>query len=157
MAQGEIIFIYLSSISYIVLLLLSLPCMPQDSGHFTCGCLMSNSRYLLTGVSDGCLMLWDIKNKNPTKTFEVKKLYHSLFQLCFFLNVQAHTSPVTGIVSSYNDQLVLSGGQEGKLLLHSLTPSHTLQNTVVLTHSDTVSQVYTHTHTHTQIELTMTA
>ena len=52
------------------LCLLLLP-LSQDGGHFTCGCLMSSSRYLLSGASDGLLMLWDIKNKSSTKTFEV--------------------------------------------------------------------------------------
>lgn len=43
----------------------------QDSSHFTCGCLMSNSRYILSGSSDGLIMLWDVKNKSSAKTFEV--------------------------------------------------------------------------------------
>lgn len=59
----------------------------------------------------------------------------------FDLNEQGHTSPVTGVVSSSNDQLVFSGSQDGALLLHSLSSSHTLQNTVTLSHTDKTSQV----------------
>jgi WD40 repeat protein len=47
---------------------------------------------------------------------------------------------VTGVVSSYNDQLVLSGAQDGTLLLHSLSSSHLLKHTVTLSHTDTTSQ-----------------
>ena len=71
------------------------------------------------------------------------------FDDVIYLTNQGHTSPVTGVVSSSNDQLVLSGGQDGRLLLHSLSSSssHTLLNTVTLSNTDTISpQVNTHTH-----------
>ena len=44
---------------------------PQEGKEFTCGCLMSNSRYLLTGCSDSTVVLWDIKNRSINKTLEV--------------------------------------------------------------------------------------
>ena len=43
----------------------------QDRGHFTCGCFLANSRYLLSGASDGLLLLWDLKNKSSAKNIEV--------------------------------------------------------------------------------------
>ena len=33
---------------------------------------MSNSRFILSGGSDGLLMLWDIKSKSSTKIIEVE-------------------------------------------------------------------------------------
>ncbi|CAI8049188.1 p21-activated protein kinase-interacting protein 1, partial [Geodia barretti] len=95
----------------------------QDRGHFTCGCFLGNSRYLLSGSSDGLLMLWDLKNKNSTKTIE------------------GHSSPVTAVASASSDQLVLSAGQDKTLVLHSLSSSHSLQNTVNLSTKDTAEQV----------------
>jgi hypothetical protein len=67
-------------------------------------------------------MLWDVKNKNSTKTIE------------------GHASPVTAVASGSSDQLVLSAGQDKTLVLHSLSSSHSLQNTVNLSTKDTAEQ-----------------
>ena len=42
---------------------------------------MSNSRYLLTGCSDSTVVLWDIKNRNISKTLEVEEESEQLCML----------------------------------------------------------------------------
>ena len=50
-------------------------------------------------------------------------------------------SPVTAVASGSGDQVLLSAGQDKALLLHSLSSSHSVQNTVNLTSTDTADQV----------------
>ena len=48
---------------------------------------------------------------------------------------------MTAVASASSDQLVLSAGQDKTLVLHSLSSSHSLQNTVNLSTKDTAEQV----------------
>ena len=64
-------------------------------------------------------------------------------RMIYTVCVQGHSSPVTAVASGSSDQVVLSAGQDKTLLLHSLSSSHSPQNTVTLSGKDTAEQVYT--------------
>ena len=52
------------------------PCSPppptqEGGGSFTCGSLLHSSRYLVSGCGNSEVLIWDLKNKNIIKTFQV--------------------------------------------------------------------------------------
>ncbi|XP_064383740.1 protein NEDD1-like [Halichondria panicea] len=75
----------------------------KEDGAFTCGCLLGNSRYLASGCGNSSVFVWDLKHKNIIKTFP------------------GHSGAVNSVVATSNDQLVVSGGQDGHIFLHSLS------------------------------------
>lgn len=84
-----------------------------EGGSFFSGCLLHNSRYLLSGSEDSSVHIWDLKNRKIFRSFP------------------GHTCPVTSVTCNYADQWLVSGGRDGSIIVHSVdssTPRHFLQD-----------------------------
>jgi len=97
----------------------------QEGKEFTCGCLLSNSRFLLSGCSDSSVLLWDLKSRSISKTLEVESVATSghcwtVFRDCYSF-LQGHSAPVMCVAHNSADSVAVSGAQDGRILLHSLT------------------------------------
>ena len=61
---------------------------------------------------------------------------------CFPPTLKGHSGPVRAVVNSASDHLVLSGAQDGALLMHAISSSHSLRETVALSQPSSTPEVY---------------
>lgn len=81
----------------------------QEGVAFCSGCLLQNSRYLACGSSNSVVQIWDLKHKK------------------IFRKYLGHTSPVVSVTRNHSDHWLVSGGQDGAIIIHSVDNSTSRQ------------------------------
>lgn len=82
----------------------------KEGVNFRCGCFMGNSRYVAAGCSSSQVHLWDTQAQEIVKTY------------------QGHTAPISAVARSLKDNHIVSGADNGQILLHATTSTQLLAN-----------------------------
>ena len=82
----------------------------KDGVNFRCGCFMGNSRYVVAGCTSPQVHLWDTQTQDIVNTY------------------QGHTTPISAVARSLKDNHIVSGADNGQILLHATTSTQLLAN-----------------------------
>ena len=98
---------------------------PQDERMFTCACYMGTGQQLLYSCSDCSLTLC---GQDTDKSFTVSPYQCNggwcVCSVCCCVLVQGHTAPVTCLCRNRKDTLIVSGSENGRILLHEVSSPH---------------------------------